>query len=220
MAGVTLTLTPTQLDRSSRYLISRILTYTTSMVLPKPEQSVDKVDMDEVDMDEVDMDKVDMDEVDMIVLAWKEQRPDLDVSPLEVLSRLSRIARHLDLTRSQAFRNHQLESWEFDVLAALRRVGSPFALSPGALANATHVTSGTMTTRVDRLLERRFVSRFPDSQDRRGVQVQLTDLGKNTVDGAFTDLLERETQILVNINVNSQKELAGQLRQLLLHFDT
>lgn len=159
------------------------------------------------------------DEVDLIVTAWHEQRPDLNVSPLEVLSRLSRVAHHLDIARSQAFRNHQLESWEFDVLAALRRAGIPFALSPGALAIATHVTSGTMTTRVDRLLGRGFVTRFPDPHDRRGVQVQLTDQGRDAVDGALTDLLKKESEILARIDTAEQQELASQLRRLLDQFD-
>lgn len=158
------------------------------------------------------------DEVDLIVGAWREQRPDLDVSPLEVLSRLSRVSSHLDAARSQAFRDHELESWEFDVLAALRRVGPPFALSPGSLAQATHVTSGTITTRVDRLLDRGFVTRFPDPHDRRGVQVQLTDAGREAVDGALTDLLTSESAILSRLDIREQEVLANQLRTLLSQF--
>lgn len=158
------------------------------------------------------------DEVDQIVGAWREQRPDLDVSPLEVLSRLSRISSHLDSARAQAFRDHQLESWEFDVLAALRRVGPPFALSAGALAQATHVTSGTMTTRADRLLGRGLVTRFPDPQDRRGVQVQLTTDGLKAVDGALTDLLSSEASILSSLSSHEQDALASQLRKLLNQF--
>jgi DNA-binding MarR family transcriptional regulator len=158
------------------------------------------------------------DEVDLIVQAWQAQRPDLDVSPLEVLSRLSRIASHLDAARAQAFRDHQLESWEFDVLAALRRIGAPFTLSPGAIAQATHVTSGTMTTRVDRLLARNFVTRFPDPADRRGVQVQLTEFGRNAVDGAIADLLKSEAAILQGLSTAEQKQLADTLRQLLRQF--
>lgn len=158
------------------------------------------------------------DEVDLIVQAWQAQRPDLDVSPLEVLSRLSRIASHLDAARAQAFRDHQLESWEFDVLAALRRIGAPFTLSPGAIAQATHVTSGTMTTRVDRLLARNFVTRFPDPADRRGVQVQLTEFGRNAVDGAITDLLKSEAAILQGLSTAEQQQLANTLRQLLHQF--
>ena len=73
------------------------------------------------------------DEVDRLVAAWARERPDLDVRPLEVLSRVTRLARHLDRARSTAFAAHDLDGWEFDVLAALRRAGRPYLLSPGAL---------------------------------------------------------------------------------------
>src|SRR6185295_12228233 len=88
------------------------------------------------------------DEVDRIVEAWRRERPDLDVAPLEVLSRVTRLARHLDRARSAAFARHGLETWEFDVLAALRRSGEPYRLSPGQLVAQTMVTSGTMTNRI------------------------------------------------------------------------
>lgn len=70
------------------------------------------------------------DEVDRLVAAWRRERPDLDVSPLEVLSRVTRLARHLDRARRTAFAEHTLEPWEFDVLSALRRAGAPYQLSP------------------------------------------------------------------------------------------
>src|SRR5687767_10077382 len=114
------------------------------------------------------------DEVDRLVQAWQRERPDLDISPMEVLSRITRLARHLDRARRQAFAAHDLETWEFDVLAALRRSGKPYELSPGRLLRETLVTSGTMTNRVDRLAARGLVRRAPDPADRRGVLVQLT----------------------------------------------
>src|SRR5450432_2615596 len=80
------------------------------------------------------------DEVDDLVAGWRAERPDLDVEPLQVLSRVSRLARHLDRARRAAFAGHGLESWEFDVLSALRRQGAPYQLSPGALLRATLVT--------------------------------------------------------------------------------
>ncbi|NED86915.1 MarR family transcriptional regulator, partial [Streptomyces sp. SID11233] len=83
--------------------------------------------------------------------AWRRERPDLDVEPLEVLSRVSRLARHLDRARRLAFAELHLETWEFDVLTALRRAGQPYQLSPGQLLTQTLVTSGTMTNRIDRL---------------------------------------------------------------------
>jgi DNA-binding MarR family transcriptional regulator len=158
------------------------------------------------------------DDVDQIVSAWQVQRPDLDVSPLQVLSRLSRVSAQLDTARAKAFRDHNLDSWEFDVLAALRRAGPPFTLSAGTLATQTHVTSGTMTTRVDRLLERGFVTRFPDENDRRGVLVALTVDGQSGVDGALKDLLEREKVALGGLSSHEQQQLANLLRDLLDRF--
>ena len=86
-----------------------------------------------------------MDEVDRIVEAWGRQRPDLDFSPLEVLSRVDRLSRHLDRARREAFRRSDLEPWEWDVLSALRRAGEPYQLSPKQLLQQTLVSSGTMT---------------------------------------------------------------------------
>ncbi|CAB4886781.1 MAG: MarR family transcriptional regulator [Actinobacteria bacterium] len=159
------------------------------------------------------------DEVDHLVAAWRRERPDLDVTPLEVLSRVSRLARHLDLARRAAFNAVGLETWEFDVLAALRRAGDPYTLSPGQLGGQTLVTSGTMTNRVDRLESRGLVRRERDPADRRGVSVVLTDEGKREVDSALTDLLERERAILASLPVARQHALAASLRTLVSEFD-
>src|SRR6201996_8467814 len=159
------------------------------------------------------------DEVDDLVAAWNAQRPDLDVEPLEVLSRISRLARHLDIARRGAFADHGLESWEFDVLSALRRQGPPFQLTPGALLRATLVTSGTMTNRIDRLAAAGLVRREPDPSDRRGVLVTLSDRGREAVDAAFTDLLDRENALLARLGPGQRQVLADLLRTLLVPFD-
>jgi len=159
------------------------------------------------------------DEVDDIVARWRTERPDLDVAPLEVLSRVSRLARHLDRARRAAFAAHGLEAWEFDVLSALRRQGSPYQLSPGALLRSTLVTSGTMTNRIDRLAEAGLVRRDKDPQDKRGVLVSLTAAGRGTVDGAMSALLVRERELLDGLDHVQQTELAALLRVLLAPFD-
>jgi DNA-binding MarR family transcriptional regulator len=159
------------------------------------------------------------DEVDRLIEAWRRERPDLDVAPMEVLSRVSRLARHLDRARSQAFETHGLESWEFDVLAALRRAGAPYQLSPGRLLKETLVTSGTMTNRVDRLAARGLVERLPDPADRRGVLVQLTDSGRDSVDAAMADLLAHERNLLGSISERDQAKIARVLRELVGPFD-
>ncbi|MER7247929.1 MarR family winged helix-turn-helix transcriptional regulator [Kribbella sp. NPDC058693] len=159
------------------------------------------------------------DEVDRLIEAWRRERPDLDVAPMEVLSRVSRLARHLDRARSQAFDTHGLESWEFDVLAALRRAGAPYQLSPGKLLKETLVTSGTMTNRVDRLAARGLVERLPDPSDRRGVLVQLTTAGRDAVDAAMADLLTHERALLGSLSERDQQKIARVLRELVRPFD-
>jgi DNA-binding MarR family transcriptional regulator len=156
------------------------------------------------------------DEVDDLVARWNAERPDLDVSPLQVMSRLSRLARHLDRARRAAFAAHGLEPWEFDVLSALRRQGPPYQLSPGALLHATLVTSGTMTNRIDRLAATGLVSRRRDEQDKR---VALTDRGKHAADAALAGLVERERELLTGLDPDQQAELATLLRILLAPFD-
>ncbi len=159
------------------------------------------------------------DEVDRLVAAWTHERPDLDASPLEVLSRVTRLARYLDRARKAAFARYDLEGWEFDVLAALRRAGRPYALSPGQLLTQTLVTSGTMTNRIERLESKRLVERLPDPNDRRSVRVRLTPRGKNRVDAALADLLERERKLLETLTPAQQDALAGLLRTLVASFD-
>ncbi|RJL33275.1 MarR family winged helix-turn-helix transcriptional regulator [Bailinhaonella thermotolerans] len=160
------------------------------------------------------------DEVDRLVAAWRVERPDLDVEPLQVLSRVSRLARHLDRARRDAFTEHGLEPWEFDVLTALRRAGEPYELSPGALLRATLVTSGTMTNRIDRLEEAGLVQRRPDPEDKRGILVRLTPAGRRKVDAAFAALLDRERDLLAGLDHAARDNLSTLLRTLLIPFDT
>ncbi|GGC16423.1 MarR family winged helix-turn-helix transcriptional regulator [Cellulomonas carbonis] len=159
------------------------------------------------------------DEVDRIVESWRRERPDLDVAPLEVLSRVSRLARHLDLARRTAFDRHDLELWEFDVLSALRRAGEPYQLSPGTLVTQTLVTSGTMTNRIDRLAARGLVERRPAPADRRGVLVRLTPAGLTRVDAALEDLLRVERELLGDLPERDRETLAALLRTLVAPFD-
>ena len=159
------------------------------------------------------------DEVDGLVAAWRAQRPDLEVEPMQVLSRISRLARHLDIARRGAFAEHGLESWEFDVLSALRRQGPPFQLTPGALLRATLVTSGTMTNRIDRLVRKGLVRREPDPRDKRGVLVTLTEQGQVRVDAALAGLLRREQALLAGLDDGERRHLADLMRILLAPFD-
>ena len=159
------------------------------------------------------------DDVDRLIAAWQRERPDMDISPMHILSRVTRLALHLDRARKQAFADHDLEPSEFDVLSALRRSGQPYQLSPGQLVHETLVTSGTMTNRVDRLVGKSLVERLPDPVDRRGVQVRLTTHGKDAVDGALDALLKHEQALLAGLSDGDASALTDALRTLSLPFD-
>jgi DNA-binding MarR family transcriptional regulator len=157
------------------------------------------------------------DEVDRLIAAWRRERPDVDISPLAVLSRITRISRHLDIARRDAFA--ELETWGFDVLAALRRAGAPHTMSPSQLMQETMVTSGTMTNRLDRLEELKLITREQDPNDGRGSLVTLTENGKRKVDEALDQLLANERTLLAELPKNERDLLADLLSKLASNFD-
>ncbi len=161
----------------------------------------------------------DGDEASQIVRAWTEERPDLDASPMLVFSRLSRLSRHFDLLRRKAFAAHSLEPWEFDVLAALRRSGEPYALTPGQLLDELLVSSGTMTNRINRLEERGLVVRAPAPKDGRAVLATLTAEGQARVDAALQTLLESERSLLSSLKEPERDQLAQLLLPILSVFE-
>lgn len=157
------------------------------------------------------------DEVDQLLSNWQRERPDLDVSPLAVMSRLTRLARTLERERRAVFADHGLEGWGFDVLAALRRSGPPYELTPRDLLVQNLVTSGTMTNRIDRLEAAGLVSRRPQPEDRRSVLVHLSAAGRRRVDACMSALVGLEDELLRPLGRGEREELAGLLRVLLLH---
>ena len=160
------------------------------------------------------------DETDSLLDAWHRERPDLDVAPLSVLSRVTRLARHLDRERRAAFAEHGLEAYEFDVLSALCRSGAPYELTPGQLVRQTLVGSGTTTNRLDRLESRGLIDRRPDPEDGRMRRVRLTDRGRDRVDAAVADLLDRERRLLGGLSEPDRNTLAGLLRSVLVNFES
>lgn len=156
------------------------------------------------------------DEVDEITAGWRRARPDLDTEPMHIWSRIGRLAQLQDAARSKAFSAQGLQLWEFDVLAALRRSGEPYRLTPSQLIADTHVTSGTMTNRIQRLAEKRLVVRRNHPDDGRGALVELTDEGLAAVDEALSRLVVAEKELAAALSVQEQGQLADLLRILLL----
>jgi DNA-binding MarR family transcriptional regulator len=156
------------------------------------------------------------DHVDLILEQWRRELPELDVNPMGVVGRISRLAQLAQDQLEPVFAEYGLNGGEFDVLAALRRSGVPFRLTPTALGQSLMVTSGGMTKRLKSLEAAGLVSRTPHRVDRRSSLVQLTPRGKKLVETVVAAHVENERRLLASLDEQSRGQLAGLLRQLLV----
>lgn len=155
--------------------------------------------------------------MDRVVEAWASERPDVDPSPIQIIGRVSRLSRQIDQRLKTVFNQHGLEAWEYDLLASLRRVGPPYELTAGAILEASMITSGAVTNRIDRLEERGYVKRQPALGDKRFVRVRLTPAGRKVMDAALVDHLANESAILEPLTDAERRQLAKLLRKLQAH---
>ena len=152
------------------------------------------------------------DPIDEILDQWSDERPDLDTASLGVVIRVMTLYRSLRREATRALEPLDLELWEYDVLSALRRQGSPYVLPATRLARETDLSSGAMTNRIDRLETRGLVRRRPDRSDRRGVNVSLTAKGRKLIDKAIQYRLDSARDSLRALSPAQQRELARLLR--------
>jgi DNA-binding MarR family transcriptional regulator len=156
------------------------------------------------------------DSVDQVLEQWRRERPDLDVTPMGIIGRISRAERLIDEHMKAACTKFNLERWGFDVLATLRRAGKPYELTPTQLYNSLMLTSGAMTNRIDRLEAAGLVERLHCPADRRGVLVSLTKDGLKLIDKAVTAHMEVEEAMLASLSLKDREKFAEFLRILLL----
>lgn len=156
------------------------------------------------------------DTVDRVLGQWHEVRPEVDVSPIGVIARVSRLSRLIDRRLAENFARFGIENWMYDVLATLRRQGEPYALTAGELVRQTMVTTGALTNRIDRLEQRGLVERT-GTDDRRKVLVRLTPAGRELVDEVVGAHMDTEREILSELSGRQEHDLAQLLRRVLLH---
>lgn len=158
------------------------------------------------------------DQIDLFLNQWRRERPDVDASPLAVVGRILMLSRHLELSADRALAPFGLTLWQFDVLAALRRSGTPFKLSPTQLMGFVTLSSGAMTNRIDRLEQMGLVKREEHPDDRRGVLIALTTEGRKLVDQAIKMRLEDARRNLASYTRTDERLAAMLLRRLLVVF--
>ncbi|WP_404869547.1 MarR family winged helix-turn-helix transcriptional regulator [Kitasatospora griseola] len=168
-------------------------------------------------MDRVDLRSTAHDPVDAIADQWRHERPDLAdrTQAMAAFGRVHRVSRAVGDLMEQAYAPFGIGNGEFDVLATLRRSGEPFSLSPRELTATLMLTTGGMTGRLDKLERAGLVTRSPDPNDRRGLRITLTDLGRETVDRAVAAGTAVQQLIIDRLGEQRLSELNTLLRDLL-----
>lgn len=159
------------------------------------------------------------DRADAIQAAWRRERPDIDVSSIGVLTRATAVGRHLARERERALRELGTDTPTLEVLATLRRAGPPYRLRTRQIEQATSVTAGAISQRLDRLEARGLVRRERDERDRRVIHVSLTKRGRHLVDGVVAGLMEREGELLAPLTQAERKTLERLLKRWLWWLD-
>ena len=158
----------------------------------------------------------DADHVDHLIEQWGRVLPGLDVSPMAVIARISRLCRILERDVDQIYAEHGLNHAQFGVLAALRRSGPPFRLSPTELYSSLLITSGAVTNRLERLTAAGLVRRVPDPADGRSLLVALTPKGLRLIDRLVELHYAREAELLESLGARDREQLVRLLRGLLI----
>jgi len=154
------------------------------------------------------------DQVDRIIEQWHTEKPDLDVTPMAVIGRLSRTAMAVELRLARTFAEHGLDAASFDVLATLLRSGAPYRIAPLELAREAMISTSAVAQRLNKLESRGLVLRQANPNDGRGTFVALTDAGKLLIETALPDHLETEHAITSVLNRGEQEVLASLLQRL------
>jgi DNA-binding MarR family transcriptional regulator len=160
------------------------------------------------------------DHIEETISAWRRERPGLDLSGMAILARFLRVAHRFEEAQDEFFAALGLKPGWLDVLAALRRAGEPYRLTPTRLSVEALISTAGMTNRLDRLEEAGLVRRLPDPDDRRGILVELTGEGRELVDSAVDAHRGLSKRLLGALETPEREELDGLLRKLLVPLDS
>jgi DNA-binding MarR family transcriptional regulator len=159
------------------------------------------------------------DSVDRLIADWGRVRPDLDVRPVAIITRLERLRGHIDAELERVFESYGLSGPSFAVLVSLARLNEPGGVSQRRLMAELGLTSGTVSVRMDRLVEQRLVDRQPDPDDKRNTRITLTDAGRVLFERVAPAHLANERRLLSSLSETEQELLATLLRKLLVEYE-
>jgi len=157
--------------------------------------------------------------IDSLISDWKEERPELDTSAMEVVGRILNLSKILEKKASNSLAIYNIHYTDFDVLATIRRSGKPYELTPSQLIKSVLITSGAMTALLNRLTNLKLIYRSPDPKDGRIKLVGLTQKGFKLIDNAIETRFIEASDSVKMLNKTENKELSILLKKLLKSVD-
>ena len=163
--------------------------------------------------------KASKDEIDRMVESWEPEIPGVDLQIEAALQRINSIYRRIRRRLDQTLADYELSYEEWGLLGNLKRCGPPYSSTPGRLARDQGSSSGAMTNRLDRLEEAGLIRRRPDTNDRRSLQVELTDEGHKVWLDTVHAQAAKEAAIGTALNQRELAQLNNLLRKVLSGFE-
>ena len=153
------------------------------------------------------------------VNGWTRILPQRDLAGLGVIQRLIWSGRLADeLLESTAIASGFRKRGDYEVLTLLRRL-EPRLVTPNQVAQQLRTSPSGMTGKLDRLERQGLLQRIPDPDDRRTVQLGITDAGRTLIDEAFTINLNVYQTMLGGLTTAEGTELETLLEKLLGRLD-
>lgn len=140
------------------------------------------------------------------------------VSPKEVINELIvDVFNHILSIESEVLKERgvKLSMTEVHVLEAIKNTEDP---TMGNVANRLRITMGTLTTSVNVLVKKGYVTRHRDENDRRKVYLQLNDQSRSVL--AVHDEFHEEmvSSLLKDLNLEKDKILLKSLENISNYF--
>lgn len=152
--------------------------------------------------------------VDSLVADWQRARPHTKADAIQVIGRIIWLGRQYEEAVTRMSSNPGLSYSDYDVIATLRRAGSPYELTPTELGKRVLLTSGGLTACLRRLETAGLISRRGVPEDRRRLLAKLTPKGFDLIESFVDDRFAMAEEALASLDLEQRKALETLLRRL------
>lgn len=141
-----------------------------------------------------------------VLAKFAERYPDADISAVSGFLHLLRVATDLSVALDACLSKHQLLQGRWWVLILLMREETKTS-TPSVLAEKAGVSRATMTGLIDGLEQGHLIERIYTKDDRRSIQIKLTDAGQSKLDAVMPDYYRRVRKCMQALDGSKREQL-------------